>query len=554
MLGVQHRFAVADEIKTARSHEIKQNGTEHEGDKNKLGRHVHVVYPNDTLTIMSSLFERFASGGWRYVVPAAFVVLVGGYLVLGRGADVGATLVIVPADFREQVSVSGTVIAAKSVDLGFAANGRISYTYGRVGQHVTAGTLLAQTENADLSAVLAQKQAALAQAQANLASLVAGTRPEEVSIAAAAVTNAQAALVETVRDAYTTSDDAIHNKADGLFTNPRSNPSLTFNTSNAALKTSVEQARAAIEPTLTNWAALVSTMTNATADFSAKQSQAYLAQVSALLAQMNAAVNQGVPDSTITAATLTSYGTTLATARTDVNAAATSLATDIASLDSAKKNLTLKEAGSTSDTIEAQRAAVAAAEADVKNARAALAKTQVAAPFPGTITRMDAKVGEIVSPNTSLISMQSDDIFQIETFIPEVSIARVTPRNPATTTLDAYGPSVTFPSVVVAVDPAETVKEGVPTYRTTLSFLSANPNIRSGMTANVIITTGVLKDAIVIPRGAVGDATGAPYVSLVDEDGTVSRRSVTLGSSPALGQIEIVSGLSAGEVIALAPQ
>lgn len=514
---------------------------------------MHLVYPNATLTIMSVLLERFAFGGWRYVVPAALVVVVGGYLVLGRGADVGDTLVVVPADFREQVSVSGTVIAAKSVDLGFAANGRISYAYGKVGQHITAGTLLAQTENADLSAALAQKQAALAQAQANLASLVAGTRPEEVSIAAAAVVNAQAALVETVRDAYTTSDDAIHNKADGMFTNPRSNPNLTFNTSNAALKVSIEQSRVAIEPTLTSWAALVSAMTAATADASAKQSQAYLAQVSALLAQMNAAVNQGVPDSTITSATLTSYGTTLATARTNVNAAATSLANDIADLDSAVKNLTLKEAGSTSDTLEAQRAAVAAAEADVKNARAALAKTQVAAPFPGTITRMDAKVGEIVSPTTSLISMQSDDIFQIETFIPEVSIARVAPGNPATTTLDAYGPSVTFPSVVVAVDPAETVKEGVPTYKTTLAFLSPDARVRSGMTANVVITTGILKDAIVIPRGAVRTENAVSHVSVADEDGDVAKRVVIIGSSPALGQVEVLSGLSAGEVILLTP-
>jgi HlyD family secretion protein len=502
---------------------------------------------------MNTHLKRLVSGGWRYALPVIALAVVGGYFFFGRAGDVGTTLTIVHADFREQVTVSGTVIAAKSVDLGFAANGRISYVRGAVGQHVSAGTVLAQTENGDLSAALAQKLAALAGAKANLALIVSGTRPEEIAIASAGVESGRASLVDAVLNAYTTSDDAIHNKADALFTNPRSNPQLAFGTSNASLKAGIEAERASIEPVLANWALLVSKLTSANAAASAKQSQSYLTQVTTLLADMNAAVNQGIPDATITSTTLSSYGTTLATARANVNTAASALTSDVAALDSAERTLVLKEAGSTSGAIETQQAAVAAAEADVTNARAAFAKTQVVAPFAGTITRMDAKVGEIVSPSTSLISMQSDAIFQIETFIPEVAIARVAPGNAATTTLDAYGSAVEFPSKVVAVDPAETVKDGVPTYKTTLAFLGPDARIRSGMTANVRITTGTLHDAIVIPAGAVDTRGGASYVSVVDADGKVGSRSVTLGSSPALGQVHVLAGLSAGEVIVLSP-
>ncbi|MDP1690189.1 MAG: efflux RND transporter periplasmic adaptor subunit [bacterium] len=475
---------------------------------------------------------------WKYAIGVLIIVVLGGYFFFGRSVDMGATLAIVPGDFREQVRVSGTVIAARDVDLGFAANGRIAGTYVRVGQYVSAGTVLAQTENGDLVA-------ALAQAQADLASLQAGTRPEELAVASAEVTNARAALVDAIQSAYTASDDAVHNKIDIFFNNPRLDPKLAVTIGNSILKMTVEQDRAAVEPILTDWAQLVSKLSNANAASSAAQAQIYIGQVTTLLADVNTALNQGIQNTVTSAATLSSYTSTLAIGRTNVNTAAATLSADIAALDSAEKNLALKQAGSTSENIASQQAMVAAAAAS-------LAKTRVVAPFTGTVTRMNAKVGEIVSPTTSLISMQSDGVFQIETFVPEVAIARVAVGNPATTTLDAYGSSVEFPATVVAVDPAETVKDGVPTYKTTLAFLKADSRIRSGMTTNVVMETGALHNAIVIPVGAIGNKNGTTYVSILDR-GTVVTRAVTTGPQPALGQANILSGLYPGDIILLTP-
>ncbi len=487
---------------------------------------------------MQFSLKGFVLAWWRYALGIVIVLAIGGYFFFGRSANMGATMVIAPGDFSEQASVSGTVIAAHDVDLGFAANGRISATYAMVGQQVAAGAILAETENGDLVA-------ALSQAQADLASLNAGTRPEEIAVAQTTVTNAAATLLNDIRTAYTTSDDAVHNKADVLFANPRTDPKISFTVANASLRMIVEQDRAGIEPILNSWALMVARLPVGSAADSAKQAQAYLVQVSAFLADANLALNQGVPDQTTSAATLASYGTTLSTARTNVNTVAATLTADVAALSAAESALLLKQAGPTVD-------AVAAQESLVRSAQASLAKTRIVAPFTGVVTRMDAKVGQIVSPTGSLISMQSNGVFQIETFVPEVTIARVSVGDPATTTLDAYGSSVTFPATVVAVDPAETVKDGVPTYKTTLSFLTADPRIRSGMTANVVIQTGMLHNAIVIPAGAIGTKGGVSYVS-VSNHGIVSNRTVTTGPSPALGQSEIVSGLLAGDVILLSP-
>ena len=489
---------------------------------------------------------------WKYIVGAVGILMVGWYVVFGTAKSLGATMAITPGDFDEQVNVSGTVIAAHDVDLGFAANGRIADVSAIVGQRVSAGTILAETENGDLIAAVSQKQSALLAVRANLASLLSGTRPEELAIAETAVNNAEEALVSTLQNAYTAADDAVHNKTDVFFTNPRTNPKLSFTVANAKLEASVEQDRTKLEPTLAAWALLATNRSTGDVADSAAQAQDFIGQVTTFLADANAALNQGVSDQTTNAATLASYSATLATARAAVNTAATSLTSASSALSAAEKNLTLEQAGATPDAIAAQEAAVAAATADVQNAQAALAKTRVLAPFSGIVTRMDAKAGAIVSPTASLISLQSDGIFQIETYVPEVSIAGVAVGDLATTTLDAYGPAVDFPSTVVAVDPAETVKGGVPTYKVTLAFARADARIRSGMTANVIIRMGTLHGAIVIPAGAVGVKNGTSYVSVV-KGGAATDRLVTTGPTPSLGQVQILSGLARGDVILLAP-
>lgn len=479
---------------------------------------------------------------WRPIILIGLIVGFGGYYLFGRSAGFGATLTIHPGAFTQTVNISGTVVASQSAALGFSANGRIAATYVTVGQHVEAGQLLAETENGDLAA-------ALSEAKANLASLQAGSRPEQVSVASTSVANAELTLVTAIQSAYTAADAAVHNTIDAFFINPRTSPKISFIVTNTVLGRTVEQDRAAIESVLGDWATAVNTVTSDTAADVAAVSATNLARVVTLLSDANAALNQATPDALTSAAMLSSYVTTVSAARTTVNTALTALTADSAALNSAKRNLALVVAGPTNDALAAQAALV-------QSASAALQKTRITAPFSGLVTQMDAKVGETVSPSESDISLQSDGLFEVETYVPEVSIASVSVGNTCTVSLDAYGPSVTFPAKVVSVDPAETVKDGVPTYKTTLAFLSKDARIRSGMTANVSIETATLPHSIVIPAGAIGaDASrnNQPYVSVV-VDGKVEKRTVSVASTPpALGQALIESGLSDGDVILLAP-
>lgn len=499
---------------------------------------------------------------------AVVIVVAGGawYLFAARANSDLQTLVVRPVDFAELVAVSGSVVAAHDVDLGFAQSGRITGVYAPVGAHVGAGTLLAQTENGDLRATLAQKKAALQSQQAKLASLKSGTRPEELAVSRATVASDEAALeqakagvVNAIRTAYTQSDDAIHNKVDQFFNDPRSGlPKLSFSTG-AQAEITLANDRAAMEALLSEWQKHVSGL-SAASDLPPSQAEAQtnLARISTFLSDTNAVLNN-TTSSSVSQATIAGYITDVATARANLNTASGALTTAISTqsaaitlLDRDKKSLALKLAGTTADDIAEQEALVAAAAAEVESAQAQLSKTIITAPFTGTITRMDAKVGEITSPTEPHISMISDGLFQIDCYIPEVEIANLAVGNAATTTLDAYGAETFFRAKIVAIDPAETEVGGVSTYKTTLQFLAPDPRIRQGMTASVVITTREIEGALVVPQGAVFQKNGHAMIQLL-RAGTPEDVVVQTGASSSVGNVQIISGLQDGDTVILNP-
>lgn len=529
----------------------------------------------DTLVFMnvfSDMVKRLVAfgGAHRIVIVAVVLVCVGAasFSVLRTNTQDDNTLVVHPKEFLQQVSVSGTVIAAQDVELGFTASGRVARSYARVGDVVRAGAVLAEIDNGDLRAAVAQREATLASQQAKLDSLKAGTRPEEIALARAAVESAAAALsqanqsvVNAIRDSYTASDNAVHVTVDQFIQNPRGiTPSLTFYTSASQLAINIPTERTMMEDVLMRWSARNATLV-ATGDVlsAAQEAQHDLTLTTVLLADSAGALNQAQPSQSATVSDIASYASGVATARANINTVTAALTGSVtaqrsaaAALEQAQRTLTLKEAGPTGDDIAAQVALVAAARADIENARAQLSKTLIVAPFSGTVTRMDAKQGEIVSPNTAEISLMSVDRLRVESYVPEISVALVRQGNEALVTLDAYGSGVTFSAAVASVDPAETIRNGVPMYRAVLEFSTQDARIKSGMTANVAITTARREGIISVPQRVVSMRDGKSYVP-VRIGTSVEDREVTTGAVSAIGEIEILSGLRDGDTVVLAP-
>jgi macrolide-specific efflux system membrane fusion protein len=164
------------------------------------------------------------------------------------------------------------------------------------------------------------------------------------------------------------------------------------------------------------------------------------------------------------------------------------------------------------------------------------------------VTQQDAKVGQIVSANTVVMRLISDAKFTIETYVPEINIKEVQVGNIAKVTLDAYGDDQIFDAKVVSIDPGETIRDGVSTYKVLFEFVTEDSRLKSGMTANVVITTETKQGALLIPQEAIIRRNGFSYVNVMVGKQKVEKQ-VTTGSTASNGYIEIVSGLSEGEVV-----
>lgn len=481
-------------------------------------------------------------------VGAAVLIIVALFFFLRPSTTETKTLLLAEKPFLQEVSVSGKVVAAQEVDLGFSQGGRVTAVYARVGARVSAGATLAVIENSDLQAALLQREAALENQKARLASIQAGTRPEEIAIAQSSVDRDSRALIDAIGDAYRSADAAVHNTLDQFISNPRTSPVINFQVSDSSLKSGTESKRLAAEALLATWGSEAAAL-SVSSDLAgaAAKAQTNLTAIVSLLSDANAVINRGIATTQTPQSTLDAYSAAVATARTSVNASVASVTSASSALDASRKNLTLKQAGSTPQDIAAQQAQVKAAEADVAAARAQLQKTVISAPFSGVVTTVDAKIGKIVSPNTPEISMISAGAYQIESYVPEINIALISVGDSAQITLDAYG-DTKFGASVVSLDPAETLRDGVSTYRAILQFNDADDRIKSGMTATVAILTDEKPSALSVPQGIVRYRDGKPYLLVVAGEQT-TERAVTLGSVSSLGEIEILSGVSAGETV-----
>ena len=479
----------------------------------------------------------------------------------GPSAD---TIIAERRTITQEVSVTGTVKSVREANLAFEKSGRVSRVYVEVGDRVSAGQILIALDAAELSAQLQEAKATASVQRAKLDELQRGTRLEEINIAEAKVANAVTAIgdakknaVDTLRDSYTKSDDAVRNKTDQLFDNPRSMyPELKFQPGDVALGTKVEQDRPLMEGILQKWKTRVdqlSVNTNLNQEISAANTDLdyinlFLNTIALIVNNLNANVN-------LSQATIDKYRADISTARTNVNTAISNLSTSQeklrsaeSSLSIAQKELDLQKAGATLEQVAAQAAQLAQAEARVRVIEAQVETALLRAPFMGVVAKSNVKVGEIVTVQSPVISLISYNEFEIEAHVPEADIAKLDLGDGAAVTLDAYGNDIEFSATVQSIDPAETIIEGVSTYKVILELSEENGRIKSGMTANIDILTDRKENVIAVPVRAVLNRNGDRVVRVLVGNEIQDKKVVT-GIRGSDGSIEIQSGIQEGEQV-----
>ncbi len=510
-----------------------------------------------------NLFSRthFIVGG---IIIAAIVVAV---VFLLRDSAANLQLVTVSrGDIEQEVTVTGRVIAVRRADLGLEKSGRVSWIAVSVGDKVYEGHTLLSIENNDIVAERDQARANVKKEEAALAQLRRGTRPEELKVkesevesARIAVQDAEKNILDNAVDAFTKSDDAVRNKVDQFFSNPRSlNPQLNFTSVDPQLESDIESGRFQMETLLIEWEKKVRALSLGDDPMGVvRRGKQNTELLRFFLEKIALAINALTPTSSLSQTTIDTYKSSVSTARSNVNTAISNLtAADEklrkgkGALATAEEELSLSRAGSTPEDIGVEEALLEYALAHVKNIEAQIAKTLIRAPFSGTVIKQEATVGEIVPANSSVITLISEGHFKIDASVPEADIAKIKIGASARVTLDAYGSDTLFPAAVSLVEPGETIIDGVPTYKVSFEFEKSDERIKSGMTANIEIATLSKKGVLLLPRRTVVLKDGKETVTVL-RGGMRKSVSVTTGLKASDGTIEIVSGLEEGELVVL---
>ena len=199
--------------------------------------------------------------------------------------------------------------------------------------------------------------------------------------------------------------------------------------------------------------------------------------------------------------------------------------------------------------VESLRIDVRQAELDIEDTQIAINHRTIRSPINGVVTEINAEVGETISQNEPVISLISSSEYEIEANLPEADIAKIKVGALSEVTLDAYGNDVIFAAVVVSVNPAETLLDGVATYKTTFEFLESDSRIKSGMTADIIVKGERKENVLAVPGRSIISRDGIKYVEVQNIDGTIVEKIVKTGLRGSDGNVEITEGLLNGDKV-----
>jgi multidrug efflux pump subunit AcrA (membrane-fusion protein) len=138
----------------------------------------------------------------------------------------------------------------------------------------------------------------------------------------------------------------------------------------------------------------------------------------------------------------------------------------------------------------------------------------------------------------------------VDATLDESGVAKVKAGQQAVVTFDAIA-GQQFRGQVASVTPSGTTTQGVVTFPVTITFDPKGTAIPTGLTATVKIVTQQKENVVAVSSRAVTRQGNQATVNVVKEDGTLESRTVQTGITGDSSTVEIVSGLSEGEKVAI---
>ncbi|MEK7151721.1 MAG: efflux RND transporter periplasmic adaptor subunit [Patescibacteria group bacterium] len=484
----------------------------------------------------------------------AALIILGGVIFFIVSGDENTGEKIVKVQFgtvAQEVSATGRVESSRMVDLSLDRSGRVVVLAVETGDKVRSGQLLLQLESSELIAQKQRELANISSAEAKLNQVLALADGSDLndSLAISVISSAFKAATDAMVD-FTKIQYAYFSNATGEAN---------------SIADAKEQAMQLLygQPDLGRvlpWYFL-SLNSGLKKDILDAENGVLAGDLDALMERMRDALLK-------TKFSLELLNLSLSnTSEVSVVDSAT-IKTDIDFIISQLSNLKTKNKSLQSEIFNVQ---IAQAQLDQAKANLALIEAQIAknflrAPFAGVITNVDVELGEITG-GAPVISMISNDKYQIEVNISEADINKIKVGNTAIVKFDAYGSDAEFEAAVVHINPAASITSGIAAYGVTLEFAAQDSRVLPGLTADIDIQTNKKENVLYVPSRNVINREGKKYVIVLAEEDSADDRFANLslvseskmgktyeveiqtGLKGSDGKIEVISGLKDGDQI-----
>ena len=205
---------------------------------------------------------------------------------------------------------------------------------------------------------------------------------------------------------------------------------------------------------------------------------------------------------------------------------------------------------------DAARSQASAAQAQLDNIKASLAKKRIVAPFDGRLGLRLADIGQDLSQGVAIVSLQAFDPMRVNFSLPQQALASIADGLEVRVTTDAV-PGRVFSGEITAINTE--IDSSTRTVRTqatldvTADDGNSAPALLPGMYASVEVVLPATRQVLTVPLTSVSFATYGDSVFILETDDNeqtvVRQQFVQLGERRG-DFVEVTKGLDAGLKVA----
>lgn len=195
-------------------------------------------------------------------------------------------------------------------------------------------------------------------------------------------------------------------------------------------------------------------------------------------------------------------------------------------------------------TLNQAKAAVSAAQANIKNIKFQISNAKITSPINGVVTNRNINPGELAAPTAPLFTIADVSTLKLKGTISQRYLPYIKINQTIDVVVDIY-PNKVYKGVITSIGP---MAIGTGMYFPIEISIKNIDNLKPGLSAygRIKITS---KDAVVIPASAVVKNDGKSYVYVI-ENNTAKKRYVETGLLNDK-EVEIIEGLNENEKVAI---